>query len=46
MTEEERFEEWWIEFENIDAIINFCNDQLKYVARKAWNAGVQSLNAK
>jgi len=37
--EEEMFEAWWIEFENTDGIVNFCNDQIKYVAKKAWYAG-------
>lgn len=39
MTNEEIFEEWWIEFENTDGIVDFCNDQLKYVAEKAFHAG-------
>lgn len=38
MTDEEIFEEWWIEFENTDGIVDFCNDQLKYVAEKAFHA--------
>lgn len=44
--EKDSFEEWWKKFENTDGIVNFCNDQIKYVARKAWFAGVQSLYAK
>lgn len=41
MSKEEKasFEEWWIEFENTDGIVNFCNDQLKYVAELAFQAG-------
>lgn len=37
--EKESFEEWWVEFENTDGIVDFCNDQLKYVAEKAFHAG-------
>ena len=37
--EKDSFEEWWIEFKNTDGIVNFCNDQLKYVAEKAFYAG-------
>jgi hypothetical protein len=37
--EEERFEAWWKEFENTEGIVDFCNDQLKYVAKIAFHAG-------
>jgi hypothetical protein len=40
MTEEERFEEWWKEFENTDDIVNFCDEHLKYVAELAFHAGI------
>ena len=37
--EKDSFEEWWKKFENTDGIVNFCNDQLKYVAKIAFHAG-------